>query len=119
MQALGYGRSRIRSRIIKVHPGPEKRAGESPLTLPQFFLNLAHARNCLQTLLDYMFASLGILALGPNAQQLDESIRQYQCILREWHNKFAIFLDVSMTFSSGREDKISEFRKSAILLKMH
>jgi hypothetical protein len=104
---------------LKVRPGLEKTAGVCPLALPHIFLNLEHARNCLQALIDYISASVRVLALEPNAQLLDDTIRQYQGILQEWRNKFATFSDVSMTFSRGREDKAREFLKSAILLNMH
>ena len=103
----------------EVRPGSRKTAGECPLTLPHIILNLEQARQCLQALIDEMFASVRAVATGPNAETLDGLICRYQGILQEWRDKFSEFCDASMSFSSGREAKAREFRKSAIVLKMH
>ena len=104
---------------LKGRSGRDMASGTCPTKLPEIFLNIQDAHNCLQSLLDHMFASIISLACGPLRYKLEETIYEYQNVLRGWLDKFNAFSIITLSLYKAAGDRVRAFQRAADLLKVH
>ncbi len=74
--------------LLKRCSGRDMAFGACPTKLLEIILNIQHAHNCLQGLLDHVFCSITSLACGPCRHELEETIYEHQNVLQGWLDKF-------------------------------